>query len=369
MTAGTDYRLSKEAEAEDDETYLEAQKAEPIPPTDIVAYNELRSCADLYRLYASDVLEIQPDFQRDVVWKLEEQSRFIDSLVKRLPIPSMCFSFDFQTQKWKVIDGLQRMSSVIKFLGRDRWTLKNLEDIHPSLRGSSNWQLRDGDDVQKRIYSTVLDMSIPITVIRCDYTKDSHMQYLFTIFHRLNSGGVRLNNQEIRNCIYSGPFNDLLKEFDAKDTNWSFIKRRIWGKTDRFRTVEVLLRILAFDERFEKYNGNLADFLNKFMHEKMKISDAEAERFKERLKAVAKFGKGALSPYTGKISLTLIEALLVGLLRNLDVQASKSPSQLNASFAKMLEDKLFANAARYAISSEPNVKARLRAASRAFAGA
>jgi hypothetical protein len=368
MNTSADYRLAKAAEEEVDTSFLEAEKAEPVPPTDIVAYNELRSCADLFRLYDSNVLEIQPDFQRDVVWKAEEQSRFIDSLVKRLPIPSMCFSFDFLTQKWKVIDGLQRMSSIINFLSKDRWVLKNLEDIHPSLRGATNIQLRTGDPAQQRIYSTVLDMSIPITVIRCDYTKDSHMQYLFTIFHRLNSGGVRLNNQEIRNCIYSGRFNDLLKEFDSKDPSWAQIKRHIWGKTDRFRTIEVLLRLLAFDDRFEKYNGNLADFLNKFMHEKMNVADAEAQRLRARLERVSKLGREALKPYSSKISLTLIEALLVGLLRNLDAHQSSDSTSLNEAFSKMVMDPLFSNAARYAIASETNVKTRLRAASSAFSG-
>jgi hypothetical protein len=368
MNTNVDYRIPKAAEDEAENTFLEAEKAEPIPPNDIVAYNELRSCADLFRLYDSGVLEIQPDFQRDVVWKAEEQSRFIDSLVKRLPIPSMCFSFDFITQQWKVIDGLQRMSSVINFLGKPKWTLKNLEDIHPSLRGVSNQQLREGDGAQQRIYSTVLDMSIPITVIRCDYTKDSHMQYLFTIFHRLNSGGVRLNNQEIRNCIYSGPFNDLLKEFDSTDPNWAQIKRRIWGKTDRFRTIEVLLRILAFNDRFEKYNGNLADFLNKFMHEKMKISGAEVDQMRASLAQVARLGRDALSPYTTKISLTLIEALLVGLLRNIHAHKNSKSFDLYTSFATMIRDPLFAEAARYAIASESNVKTRLKAAAKAFAG-
>ncbi len=62
------------------------------PPDDIVAYNELRSCADLYRMYQKGILEIQPDFQRNIVWNGAAQTRFIDSLIKQLPIPSMCFS-------------------------------------------------------------------------------------------------------------------------------------------------------------------------------------------------------------------------------------------------------------------------------------
>src|SRR5579872_6808754 len=141
-----------------------------MPPADIVAYNELRSCADLVRLYSTGKLEIQPDFQRDVVWKQGDKTRFIDSLVKQLPIPSMCFSLDYRTQKWKVIDGLQRMSSIIQFLSDAPWTLANLADIHPRLRGFQNTDLRYGDEEQQRLYALVQDVSIPVTVIRCDYS-------------------------------------------------------------------------------------------------------------------------------------------------------------------------------------------------------
>ncbi len=82
----------------EDQSFYEEDRDQPIPPNDVVAYNELRSCADLYRMFATGKLEIQPDFQREVVWKNDEQSRFIDSLVKQLPIPSMCFSLDYNTQ-------------------------------------------------------------------------------------------------------------------------------------------------------------------------------------------------------------------------------------------------------------------------------
>ena len=94
--------MSESLQAEELKTFEQEDAAEPVPPVEIVAYNELRSCADLFRLYTTDKLEIQPDFQREVVWKRGEQSRFIDSLVKQLPIPSMCFSLDHKSQKWKV---------------------------------------------------------------------------------------------------------------------------------------------------------------------------------------------------------------------------------------------------------------------------
>lgn len=92
-----------------EEESLYADDYQEVPPPEIVAYNELRSCADLFRMHVQGILEIQPDFQRDIVWRSPDQTRFVDSLIKQLPIPSMCFALDHHAQKWIVIDGLQRM--------------------------------------------------------------------------------------------------------------------------------------------------------------------------------------------------------------------------------------------------------------------
>ncbi|RYH17899.1 MAG: DUF262 domain-containing protein, partial [Alcaligenaceae bacterium] len=134
------------------------------PPKDVVAFNELRSCADLYRLYKEGTLDIQPDFQRDVVWKLPEQTVFIDSLIKQLPIPSMCFSLDFNTQKWQVVDGLQRMTSIVNFLDENKeWRLSRRKDIHSKISGRTNFDIRDGDADTSILYKKIQNLSLPIT--------------------------------------------------------------------------------------------------------------------------------------------------------------------------------------------------------------
>lgn len=348
-------------------TFEDADSDQPIPPIDIVAYNELRSCADLVRMKSSGKLELQPDFQRDVVWKLDDQSRFIDSLVKQLPIPSMCFSLDYKTQTWKVIDGLQRMSSIVKFLSDADWRLSELADIHPALQGKRNSDLRKGTEDEKRLYTRVEDISVPITVIRCDYSQRSHMLYLFTIFHRLNSGGMRLTNQEIRNCIYSGTFNAALKAFDATDVNWKQVKKQIWGSMDRFRSVEVVLRVLAFGDRRNDYDGNLAKFLNSYMHERMR-ADEVTDSLTLVLQLIAAKAKIVLASATPKkLPLMIIEALLVGLYVHRESLAGRSDSELIKAFKKMIQLDTFTDGARYAVSSEANVKERLDAAVAAFA--
>ena len=99
-------------------TNEEEQDSSPsvMPPPDIVAFNEQRSCADIFRMYQKGQIEISPDFQRGEVWRNSAQTLFIDSLMKQLPIPSMCISLDISSQKRMVIDGLQRITSIIKFL-------------------------------------------------------------------------------------------------------------------------------------------------------------------------------------------------------------------------------------------------------------
>ncbi|MGR3823707.1 MAG: DUF262 domain-containing protein [Salipiger marinus] len=361
----------KETDLEVEKSYLESDQSEPVPPADIVSYNELRSCFDLYRLYATKKLEIQPDFQREVVWNKKDQSRFIDSLVKQLPIPSMCFSLDYKTQQWKVIDGLQRISSIIGFLGDAEWKVENLEDIHQLLRGATNASLRKTDEGDPRnlVYSTVENVSIPITVIRCDYSQPSHLQYLFTIFHRLNSGGVRLNNQEIRNCIFSGEFNTALKSFDKNNPDWKLIKKRIWGKVDRFRSVELLLRTLALSSRLKAYDGNLAKFLNDYMHSMANNADFDKIELDAKLAEVARVALVALDSYPAKkISITIVEAVLVGILSNLDTAKHHSKEMITNNFSQMLSDTAFKNSARYAIASEANVKARLNVSKSKFSG-
>lgn len=357
----------KESLTEEEATFGQADAEQPIPPADIVAYNELRSCADLFRMHANGKLELQPDFQREVVWKQDDQSRFIDSLVKQLPIPSMCFSLDYKTQRWKVIDGLQRMSSIVRFLSMTEWRLSDLTDIHPQLRNAKNTDLRNGTEEQKRLFALVEDVSIPVTVIRCDYTQKSHMLYLFTIFHRLNSGGVRLTNQEIRNCIYTGLFNDKLKEFDRKNSDWKAVKRRIWGSMERFRSVEVLLRILAFSENRDKYDGNLARFLNEYMYQRTVQTDKSIEDLDKRLSLVAARAHNVLAAEKQrKLPLLFVEALLVALDVHRNELIAKTTEDLGLQYANMRARPSFTESARYAVSSADNVKRRLNAAIEAF---
>lgn len=340
-----------------------------VPPPDIVAYNELRSCADLFRMHEQGILEIQPDFQRDIVWKGPDQTRFIDSLIKQLPIPSMCFALDHKAQKWIVIDGLQRISSIVKFLQGGDWKLSKLDDIEQEIAGKSVAAIKTSTGALHQYYTRVENLSIPVTVLRCDFKRKPHMEYLFTIFHRLNTGGMKLNNQEIRNCIYGGTFNNLLKELD-NHAPWRRLNKMRAGQTYRFTKQEIILRFFAFADKRQTYEGHLAKFLNEYMHANQNASDAWAEEkqslFVDTVKLVADgvFGKKA----PPKLSITVLEALLVGVGANLPQIKDATDSQLTGSYDNLLVHAEFSEGAlREGLSKKQRVTERLDTAIRIFA--
>ena len=351
----------------EDSTFEESDSFE-FPPAEIVAYNELRSCADLFRMYQDNILEIRPHFQRQVVWTRIGQTRFIDSLVKQLPIPSMCFSFDFKAQKWQVIDGLQRMWCIIQFLRGDKWYLSRIRDIDPALSGQYVPDFFDTESSLHHYYSRIQNLTLPITVIRCDYTKPSHMDYLFTIFHRLNTGAVKLNNQEIRNCIFSGTFNELLQDLDKSDL-WLTVNGRTVEKMDRYRGQELILRVFAFHDNYRQYNGRLATFLNNYMMDHREPNDDYIDAKREIFaRTTALVHKSLYSKYYNeRTSVSVKEATLVGISLNVDYLESTTRTNIRSMYRKMLNTPEFAEERlREGLSGRQRVLERMAVAERSF---
>lgn len=341
-----------------------------VPPPDIVAYNELRSCADLFRMHEQGILDIRPEFQRDVVWRGPDQTRFIDSLIKQLPIPSMCFALDYRAQRWIVIDGLQRISTIVRFLKGEDWTLSKLDDIDDGIAGKSAAAIKTSSGDLKKYYTRVENLSIPITVLRCDFTKAAHLEYLFTIFHRLNAGGMKLNNQEIRNCIYSGPFNDLLKELDTSP-EWMRLNKMRPKQTYRYTKQELILRFLAFQESRSRYDGHLAKFLNAYMQKYQHANAATLAQKRLLFATTVRFIDSCVfdSATPPKLSLTLLEALLVGVGENVAALPSISPAVAKSRFTKLEADAAFTDEAlREGLSKKQRVIERLKRSTEIFAG-
>lgn len=355
-------------EALEQDTFFETHEFQQ-PPHDIVAYNELRSCADLFRMYREGILK-SPEFQREIVWPVSAQTRFIDSLAKQLPIPSMCFSLDYKTQRWEVIDGLQRMWCIVRFLRADDWHLAKLDDVDPTISGQFVPLFKDNITLRK-YYTRIENLALPITVIRCDYSKTSHLEYLFTIFHRLNTGAVRLNNQEIRNCIYSGSFNDFIEELDGHPI-WLKLTGRASRAGDRYRGRELILRLLAFRDGYHEYGGRLAKFLNDYMerhrHADAAFLDERRDLFAQTVEIVNRtFTDEEQRDMSAKLS--VLESVLVGIALNSTTLMYSDASLVQEQYRKLLSAEEFSDEKlREGLSGMTRVLGRMNTAERIFAG-
>jgi len=329
-----------------------------LSPEDILSFNELRSCADLFRMYEKNQLQIQPEFQRNFVWKPTVQTRFIDSLIKQLPIPSLCIGIDYKTEKRIVIDGLQRISTIVKFFENEKWRLSRMSDIDGNISGKTVSEVKQKSP---NLYARVENATIPVTILRCDFSKQSHMDYLFTIFHRLNTGGQKLNNQEIRNCIYSGGFNNLLREI-AKSEQWE----NSMGKTpdaDRLENEEIILRTFAFIDKLDVYTGNLARFLNHYMAEKQDIPEYEIQEKRNVLFSSLSFIYEKLDnpESVHQLGKTVKEGLLVGVSQNITSLIPKSKEEFQSMFEELVNDVEFRDEnLRQGLAKKDKVQSRLR---------
>jgi hypothetical protein len=215
-----------------------------------------RSIFELYRQYQKGSLDLQPGFQRLQVWDNSKSSRLIESVLLEVPIPVIYLSEE-SDGKYSVIDGQQRLNAFFKFLGNNL-RLSGLT-ILVELNG------KRFQDIPKNLQDKFENATIRIIEIR----KESDPDVKFEIFERLNTGSVQLNAQELRNCIYRGRYNELLKELSG-NKDFQFLLG-LKEPHNRMQDRELILRFFAFyHNTYLKYTPPMKRFLNKEM-EKYRI--------------------------------------------------------------------------------------------------
>jgi len=197
-------------------------------------------------------LDLQPKFQREYVWSIRPElpSRLIESLLLEIPVPPIYFG-KIENGRLEVIDGQQRLTTLVHFV-TNKFSLRKP-------RGMSSLNGKLFRDLTEEQQEKILDAPIRSVVI--DAARNTELRY--EVFERLNRGSMNLNEQELRNCVYRGFFNDLLAELE-KDPSW----RRVKGGTEpekRFIDRENILRFFAFANRLSQYSGSLKRFLNDYM--------------------------------------------------------------------------------------------------------
>jgi Protein of unknown function DUF262 len=191
-----------------------------------------------------------------------------------IPVPVVYLSRT-DSGNYEVIDGVQRLTSVFRFIDGD-YALSGLE------------LLSEHNKAHFADLPTALKSKLEDTTIRTfELSPKTSKNLLFIIFERLNTGGIALNEMEIRNCVYRGKLNDLIKRLAPYAPFLECVNQRNLSKrmTDR----SLVLRFLAFYEKGDsKAQAGLKGFLNDFFDVYRNPPDKKLEEFERSFQSAMK---------------------------------------------------------------------------------
>ena len=404
--------LNEDLEMENDES--KAEKNEELFPLEnfklTTTPNDF-NIATIISFLDAGIIKI-PEFQRNFVWDMKKSSRLIESLIIGLPIPQM-FLFEKARNQFYVIDGQQRLMSLY-FFYKGRFPKKDflveLKNINNSLNSKNfipesiladNSKFEDfilslntkSNPKNNRLHgqkyatldSTTDLASLNISTIRNMIIKPSeestnNLYAMFEIFNRLNSGGMNLNNQEIRMSLF---FSEFMKKM--VNMNENPVWRRVFGdkKPDlRFNDIEYILRLftmalaggenpkIIFDpeNRTINYPNSILGFLNNMGKYSQTLSEEQVQELDEfwkifmtSIQNIENSNFSFSSGKTNKISITFFEAVFYAAY---DKFSKGSSFEITNEYLENLRnDSDFKSASSNKTTSRANINRRLRIAS------
>lgn len=326
------------------------------------------SIGELLNLYTEGELQLDPAYQRLFRWSDEQKSNFIESILLGIPIPPI-FVAQKEGGKWSVVDGVQRISSILQLTG----DLKNKEPLTltttrklPSLEGFT-W-LTLPDDIKRILKRSKFGINIILT--------ENSIQAQYELFQRLNTGGLHLEPQEIRNCLIimlSEPFYDKINDLKTY-TNY---KSTLPLSDEKFKIehhMELILRYFIAKNgktKFENYKvsyTHLSEFIDK---ETVKLIeddsfniDTEITLFKKvfdllnETLGVDSFKKynDAKDRFEGSFVESSFEAIVPGIANNYDKIKSIPKEQLIQNIKAIYKDTVYLEYSERGIKAITRIK-------------
>lgn len=310
-----------------DEDYVTESEGNPYVPADVNITPRTITIGSICERMEYHEINLNPDFQRrGNLWSPIQQSRLIESLMLKIPLPT--FYFDASDEnKWVVIDGLQRLSALKNFIVDKTLKLSGLEFL-------IECNGKGFDDLPRHYYRRIKETMITVYTIE----KGTPEEITYNIFRRINTGGLTLEPQEIRHALYNGKATEIIKKL-AKAKQF---KEATGGSIspNRMLDCEYVTRFVAFTELdYEKlYTGNIDDYLIAAMKYLNKLDNKNLERISKNFTVKMQechdlFGRWAFRKISddsrrGPVNKAIFEAMTVCL-------SKLSRAQIN----KLLENK------------------------------
>lgn len=355
-------------EVEDEPT----QEEEVVPSVsyDVTSYGSDPEIEGLVRrIQRGDI--IIPSFQRDYVWRQPEASKFIESLLLGLPVPGVFFATEPKSNKQLVIDGQQRLKTLLFFYEGffnphpedKKQRVFSLTKVQKPFEGKTYKTLEEHDRVR-------LDTAIMHATIVKQTSPPGDDTSLYHIFERLNSGGRRLTDQEMRLALYHGELIDRIKKLNENE-KW----RNVFGKVhSRLKDQELILRFFALYEDVEKYERPLTEFLNKYAGRNQSATEQKLDRLSDLfLNSITVFLQSiSRKPFrlTKTLNVAVFDSCMVGMARRLVAAPDKSPDSkvVEKAYEELLSNRDYIEAVSRSTADEAFVRRRIEKATLAFTG-
>jgi hypothetical protein len=297
------------------------------------------SIGEILHLYADNELDIHPEYQRFLRWTDQQKTDLIESILLGIPIPPI-FVAQREDGVWDIIDGLQRMGTILQFIGVKRdekgrklppLVLSGTKAL-PSLAGMK-WENTD-DPTDPMVLSKAQQLLIKRSSL--DFTivlKESDVQSKYELFMRLNTGGSLASPQEVRNCLLISINRDLFKWMEGlhSDPNFEESVALTDRKESEGYSMELVLRFVLLrnlPETSLTNMGLIGNFLTDSMIERARKDDIdrnhESEVFRDTFKLLnASMGEDAFRKwdgrrFTGGFSISAFEGVALGVGYNID---------------------------------------------------
>lgn len=329
-----------EIEIEDtEESSSDEDIVSPFDPKKIKITNEPNTVFGLIQRMKYDNIDLNTEFQRKGnLWPEPVQSRLIESLLLRFPLPAFYFDAT-DDDRWQVVDGLQRLWSLKNFILKKREPLK-LQGLEILTNDDFVGMTFEGlnQNFKRRILET------PVTTYLIQPGTPKEVKY--NVFRRINTSGLTLNPQEIRHALNQGQATDYLRDITENKEFKKYLKVRDKRMQDR----ELVLRHIAYMlKNYKDYEKPMATFLDKRMEElnelsKSRLEDLEKRLFKSLEISKKIFGKDLFSRSIVKENRKMLNSalfevwssLIAKLNDNQQKMLLKSKDNLLVDFKKLL---------------------------------
>lgn len=335
------------------------------------------SWREIINLYKDGDIKISPEYQRLFRWDMERQTQFIESLLLNIPVPTLFFYID-EDGRQEVIDGLQRISTIIRFFARDIFTKDEIEKgiasgninelSNPTVLGGApiikslmGWSASDLPD---KVTRTIKNARVNIVILE----QETKPQTKYNVFRRLNRSGTKLSDQEIRNCtarLVGNGFADKLRVIASNDD----VIGALGLSQEKQKTQageEALLRTLASLYYADNFDHYIDEFLDQYMYlaSETNAITAEVETKLKRtfslINASCPGGKAfrfrtSENRPSGSFSTNLLDIIATGVYKNIEnLSAADVTDKLDSLWATRRDE------INQCTGSGSNTKAKLK---------